>query len=72
VDGLRSILPQLKGMLHVKHGLEKTNVDVGNASELKDFPIYNPLRFLITTLITYLTRYPLYYLLKLTFCSIEQ
>jgi hypothetical protein len=65
VDGLQSILLQLKGMQHVKHGLEKTNVDVGNASEPKDFPIYNLLWFPVTTLNIYPMRYSLYYLQKL-------
>jgi len=65
VDDLLSIPLQMKEMQHGKHSVEKTNVDVVNESELKDFPIYDFLRFQMITLIMYPMRYPICNPLKL-------
>jgi hypothetical protein len=65
VDDLQSILLPMKGMLLVKLLVVKIHVDVVNGSERKDFPIYNLLRFPMTTLNIYPMRYPLCYLWKL-------
>jgi hypothetical protein len=65
VGDLQSIPLPMKGMLLVKLVVVKIHVDIVNGSERKDFPIYNLLRFLITTLNIYPMRYPLCYLQKL-------
>jgi hypothetical protein len=65
VGDLQSTPLPMKGMLLVKLVVVKIHVDVVNGSERKDFPIYNLLRFLMTTLNIYPMRYLLCYLQKL-------